>query len=464
MPDSPWGPGGSWKTLSGEDAIRGTYDNARSTLNAQGSDFGQYTPDTYTTSADYLKSLGFNSKADYFGSLGQSWDPAHPLYDAATDTVNQFNIPYDSGIGDYFGTVAKFAAMIGSAGAASGAIGAGAAAGGGGALAGGSGLVDGLGAAAAGYGGAAGGFAGSGLVDGLGAAASGYGGAGAAGADFFGGSGLVDGLGDAAGGYGGGGGLQYGDPGYNPGAATEGAGWNTQQYMDFPTTADAGGTSIYGSNPSLSDLYKQYQLSGQNPMNYLQQLTGMPNTPPGVTQLIKSFLGGDKSDNTLKTIGQLLSTGLGIYGANSQSNQINALSQQYAGYGAPYRSQLAAISADPNQFFNGPVAQQGLDAVLRKLSVGGNPAGSPYAQSLALQSLYGQYSNERSLLGNLGGLSNFNAAAPGLATQAIQSNGNVLNALGSGISAITNPPTTLEQFMNAINGNNFKIGNGTGLA
>jgi len=239
---------------------------------------------------------------------------------------------------------------------------------------------------------------------------------------------------------------------------------------DIPTTG-GGGTSIYGANPSVSDLYSQYQLSGQSPMDFLKNLSGLPNTPPGAQSLIQQALksGGQGLDMT-KLLGQLAATGLGIYGANRQASQIGALSQQYAGYGAPYRAMLAQSYADPNGFLaNSPDIQasvkQGTDALARSLSTGGNPTGSGAAlqqlQNYATQGLYGQLGNERNRLANFGGLSNFNAAAPGLAGQQITAQGGALNALGSGISSITNPPTTLEQALNALNSNNFKPGNGT---
>lgn len=172
-------------------------------------------------------------------------------------------------------------------------------------------------------------------------------------------------------------------------------------------------------------------------------------------------------------IGSLLSAGLGAFGANRQANATNTLAQQYAGYGAPYRAMLAQSYADPAAFLkNSPDIQasvgQGTDALARSLSTQGNPTGSGAAlqqlQNYATQGLYGQLGNERNRLANFGGLSNFNAAAPGLAGQAITQQGNVLNAIGSGISSVTNPPTTLEQALNALNSNNFKLNSGTGLA
>ena len=362
-----------------------------------------------------------------------------------------------------YGVMAALTAGFGAIAAPAIAAGMGA---GGSALAGGSGLVDGLGTAAAGYGGAVGG---SGLVDGLGAAAAGYGGGAGLGAAGAAGGGMdLSSLASQFAGYDGMGGGSIFDSGL--GAS---AGGGSSFLGDIPTTGDVGGTSIYGSNPSLSDLFNQYQMSGQSPAQFLQQLSGMPNTPPGTSTALQTLLkglGGNGNSSGLGSLGSLLAAGLGAYGSNRQAQQLGTLSQQYAGYGAPYRAMLASSYADPNSFLaNSPdikaAVGQGTDALAHSLSTQGNPAGSGAAlqqlQNYATQGLYGQLGNARNQLANFGGLSNFNQAAPGLAGQQIQAQGNTLNAIGSGISSFTNPPTTIEQFLNSINGmSGLKLGNG----
>ena len=258
------------------------------------------------------------------------------------------------------------------------------------------------------------------------------------------------------------------------GASGAGAGAASNFVGDIPTTGDIGGTSIYGSNPSLSDLFNQYQMSGQSPMQFLQQLSGAPNgTSTALQQLLKG-LGGNGNSSGLGSLGSLLAAGLGAYGSNRQAQQLGTLSQQYAGYGAPYRAMLASSYADPNSFLaNSPdikaAVGQGTDALAHSLSTQGNPAGSGAAlqqlQNYATQGLYGQLGNARNQLANFGGLSNFNQAALGLATQQIQAQGNTLNALGSGISSATNPPTTLQQALNSIGGlGGLNLNSGNGLA
>jgi hypothetical protein len=109
-------------------------------------------------------------------------------------------------------------------------------------------------------------------------------------------------------------------------------------------------------------------------------------------------------------LSDLLSGGLGIVGSLFGSNQARHNEDFYRSEGDPYRSQLRAITADPNAYFNGPIGQALADQANRKYSASfGNPAGSGTAQALSLQAMLSGYDNERKLLGNLGGLSDINA-------------------------------------------------------
>lgn len=407
----------------------------------------------------FLSQQGMNPQ-QYIDSINAKFNPSSRDYDASRQLAlssdgksvrlnNYLDAPDPSGTA----MMAILTAIFGGAGAIAG----GAAEGiGASAL---SSAGTGLEAAEAGYAGA-GGY-GGGLYSGAtgleGAEAGGFN----AGSDWYGNGGAMNG-----------GNLEYGDYGYSD---TGFGGDSPVNYNDFvgdiPTT-NGGGTSIYGNNPSVSDLMSQYKLSGQNPVDFVKNLTGMPNLPPGLSQALKALTGSGDNNGLAKILGQLAATGLGIYGANRQAGQIGTLAQQYAGYGAPYRAMLEQSYADPASFLkNSPDIQasvnQGTDALARSLSTQGNPTGNGNSlqqlQNYATQGLYGQLGNQRNQLANFGGLSNFNAAAPGLAGQAITAGGGALNAIGSGISAITNPPTTLEQALNAMNSNNFKMGNGAQL-
>lgn len=149
----------------------------------------------------------------------------------------------------------------------------------------------------------------------------------------------------------------------------------------------------------------------------------------------------------LSTLGKIAPSLLGMYASNEQTNALKDLAGKYAEYGAPYRQQLADITADPSKFYNSTAAQQGVNSVLSKLSIGGNPSGSPYKQQLAVDSLWNDYGKERDRLAGFGGLTNYNAAAPSLDAQAVNSQGNMYNALGAGLNDIFNPKTSLADLL-----------------
>ena len=165
------------------------------------------------------------------------------------------------------------------------------------------------------------------------------------------------------------------------------------------------------------------------------------------TALSRVLGGSGTTEDYLQLFGQAAPSLLGMYASNQQTNALEGLANQYASYGAPYREQLANISNDPDQFYNSPGAQGALQATLRKLSVNGNPAGSPYMQALATDSLYRDYGAERDRLAGYGGLTQYNSAVPGLATGAINSTSNFYNSLGYGIGSVTNPPQSLSEML-----------------
>ena len=179
---------------------------------------------------------------------------------------------------------------------------------------------------------------------------------------------------------------------------------------------------------------------GDTPYPGTQEGGGAPQTGGGTSGALARIIAGTATTADWLSVGGTAgATGLGLIGANAQSDAMTKLASQFAEYGAPYRAQLASISQDPNQFYNSPTGQGALNAVLQKLSVGGNPAGDPYKQALATSSLYDKYSQERGLLGTLGGLSAYNAAAPGMAGTAAGTQSKIYDVLGYGLNQATQP-------------------------
>lgn len=238
-----------------------------------------------------------------------------------------------------------------------------------------------------------------------------------------------------------------------------GSGVNMNDYYSMLDEIQAGTNGVTAPSPTMSvpgygDVYG-------SPSTILKSLVGSGMSPTIAMSMLQKALGGDTS--ALSALGgalggsgsnsiwdmftKLLPAGLGMYASNQQANKLSELAQKYQDYGAPYRQQLADISANPDNFYNSLGAQKATDAVLNKLSIGGNPAGSANKQALTIDSLYDQYGKERDRLAGFGGLTNYNQAAPNLEAQAIGANANMWNAAGAGLNDIFNPKTSLADLL-----------------
>ncbi len=104
-------------------------------------------------------------------------------------------------------------------------------------------------------------------------------------------------------------------------------------------------------------------------------------------------------------------------------------------------------------------ASKGLLA--RLSATGGNPFGNPGGLIDANKQIVSGTAmpaiNEYQRLNlSAGGLGNLNAAIPGLQTQAIGAEGNILNALGYGLNAIANPQPSLADLAKSLAGYDLK--------
>jgi hypothetical protein len=141
---------------------------------------------------------------------------------------------------------------------------------------------------------------------------------------------------------------------------------------------------------------------------------------------------GDYAD----LLGKLGAAGLGAYGANEQSNRLRDIYNDMATKRQPFLDKSVQYMNDPASYAAGPGAAN-LDAVLRRLSVNGNPANNPTSLGIATQAGLSDWRNAVTGFGNLG-LSGEDTRA-NVATNAATAAGNVYGDIGYGLGAITAP-------------------------
>jgi hypothetical protein len=171
------------------------------------------------------------------------------------------------------------------------------------------------------------------------------------------------------------------------------------------------------------------------------------------TSAIGRILNGTASaDDWLKIGGTLGSGVLGAIGSSKQADSLKAMAEEYKNYGAPSRARFEASFAPGFTMENDPGYTDALNAsakgTLHALSVTGNPAGSPNAWAASLKdnfdrTAYPALKDYRAINGNAGGISTFNAAAPGTDAAAVGANSNIFNSAGKTLANLTNPS---EQF------------------
>ncbi len=199
---------------------------------------------------------------------------------------------------------------------------------------------------------------------------------------------------------------------------------------------DSAGNPLY-QDPSMLQYAQAY---GSQAMDLAKQL-GV--TPASALSMI------------VKGLGRAAPGIVGAVAAKQQQGDFQRLSDQYSGYGAPYRERLANLYADPSSFLKSaevtaPI-QQASDIAAHSLSTGGNPIASGNSlqqlQDFSANQLFSRLGQEKDRLAGFGGLTAYNAAAPAAATNAINAGSNVFNALGASASNVFNPPQTLAQQM-----------------
>lgn len=230
------------------------------------------------------------------------------------------------------------------------------------------------------------------------------------------------------------------------GAAAAGAGAVLPKASSNDTpgeTSVAPGVVGPGSSPGLG-----------SPSSSLGTTLGNSAAAGGVSGALGRIIDGTASTaDYIAAMGAAGTTGLSIAGANAASNAQTDLANKYMSYGEPSRARYEASMSPTFDPMSIPGYSAALDnssnSILRKLSVSGNPYGSPAAlieankavvSGTALPALQ-EYQRVNA---GAGGLAALTSAAPAASNAAINANQSIYAGLGYGLDQATNPgPTSL---------------------
>jgi len=193
-------------------------------------------------------------------------------------------------------------------------------------------------------------------------------------------------------------------------------------------------------------------------------LSGALGNAAGAGSAMSRILDGTATTSDWLSLGGTgLSTLLGMYGANQQTQALTDLANKYDNYGAASRARYEAAMSPGFDIKSIPGYQSALDStsesILRKLSAtGGNPYGNPGGLIEANKAIVNgtampAYNEYARLNANTGFGSSMNAAIP-FQTAAINSDANSFNAIGSGLASLTTPKNSLQDLLKQMQGLN----------
>jgi hypothetical protein len=149
--------------------------------------------------------------------------------------------------------------------------------------------------------------------------------------------------------------------------------------------------------------------------------------------------------NILSGLGQ---AGLGYLGADKMADAYQNIYNQTRADRMPALGAFNTALQNPNSFYESAPAMGATDAVLRKLSMQGNPANNPGLLSQAAAYNLGGYNDYlRALSGPAFGTANTEVNVAGNAANA---QGGGLNALGFGLNTMFQQPSAADNFYNAM--------------
>ena len=161
---------------------------------------------------------------------------------------------------------------------------------------------------------------------------------------------------------------------------------------------------------------------------------------------------GQTGQDILSAAGPLLGAGLGYLGSQQQSNAITDIYNQTRADRSGALNAYNTALTNPNSYYQSAPAMGSVDAVLRKLSVQGNPAANPGLLSQAAAYNLGGYNDYlRALTPAAFGTAGTEA---NLGMGAASADRGGTTSIASGLGSLLTPSMDISQFLKQIGGNN----------
>ena len=179
-----------------------------------------------------------------------------------------------------------------------------------------------------------------------------------------------------------------------------------------------------------------------------------------VASAASSLIPGITDAQLLQGISGLLQGGLGYLGADASASALTDIYNQQRADRAPALEAYNSALASPDTWYNSAPSTGALDAVLRKLSVQGNPANNPGLMEQAAAYNLGGYSNYlNSLAGAAFGTAGTEAT---VGTNAANAGSAGYNAIGYGLGTALKQPSSLEALLSELSKNySLNVGGNT---
>jgi len=206
--------------------------------------------------------------------------------------------------------------------------------------------------------------------------------------------------------------------------------------------------------------------SGAGP--FIPTIPGIPGLSQALSSVLDNASGGGTAATSLANaltqptgasgipdwLLKLLPAGIGAYASSQQADAIRQIAERSRADREPFRQKALGYLNDPNSYATGPGAAT-LDAVLRRLSVGGNPIGDPAKLGIATSAGLQDWRNTVLGLGNLGLAGEDTRAS--LDLNAVKADKGVWDSLGAGVADVVKPQKSLEDILKSMGGMKLSI-------